>query len=1108
MRVVLDLYSRFLKETKICPPVIENIGFFTALLWLSLSVAAQDGGATRSVLDRVIELNQAGQQALKQTRYADALELWKRGLELADREGHRESQSVFHGNIGVVYRSLGRYQEALSHYDKSLAIYRRIGDRRGVGNNLSNIGVLYSNLGRYQEALSHLKQALAIHREIGDRSGEGKDLSNIGVTYANVSRYQDALDHQQQALRLKQEIGDRRGEGKSLTNIGAVYYNLGRYQDALDHYQQALSIRREIGDRHGEANDLTNIGIVYYGFGRYQDALDRYQHALTIEREIGDRRGEGADLSNIGAVYSDLGRFQVALDYFQQALAVRREISDRRGEAADLSNIGGVYRDLARYQDALHHFQQALTICREIGDRRGEGVGLSNVGIVYANLGHYQDALEHYQQALAIRREIGDRRGEGVDLGNTASVYWNLGRFQDALEYYQQALVILRGIGDRRGEGKGLSSIGVVYWNLGRNQDALNQYQQALAINREINDRVGEADSLLNLGVLYGTQGDTGQALAHYHDALAIHAEFGRPESLWRLWSNLRQLWSANDEPGPAIVAGKLAVNTIQTMRAASRGLDQSLQRSFLEDKEDVYRSLADLLIAQDRPAEAQQVLDMLKESEFYDYIQGAQGHDPRATRAALNTFEADWQDSFERVAGQLKVVGDALAVLNRIKPEARTDEETARIAELEQRRDRLTTELQAGIDDLIARFDALDSEKQSELDAAMAELPDNKRALVADLSKRSATVTGLLQFVVLEDHVRSLLTTPDGWYTAATKIARDDLNDLIETLRKALTAPGTDPQPAARALYDLLVSPLSDQIEQAKVESLMVHLDGRLRYIPFAALHDGEQWLAERWPLVNYTAASERSDALHADSWRVAGLGTSKAHPGFSALPAVPGEIEGIVHHGDDDKDGVLPGVVHLDEAFTEQTLRQSAAGDYSMLHIATHFDLKPGNDSQSSLLLGTGERLSLRELREAEPALDLRHVDLVTLSACNTAMGGADSEGAEIEGMGTIIQRQGARGVLATLWPVADVSTGQLMQTLYRLRGADASLTKAEALRQAQLSLLRGSDPEQSCSAERSPVSLSGEGAEADRLLTDPGCRYAHPYYWAPFILMGNWL
>jgi CHAT domain-containing protein len=173
----------------------------------------------------------------------------------------------------------------------------------------------------------------------------------------------------------------------------------------------------------------------------------------------------------------------------------------------------------------------------------------------------------------------------------------------------------------------------------------------------------------------------------------------------------------------------------------------------------------------------------------------------------------------------------------------------------------------------------------------------------------------------------------------------------------------------------------------------------------------------------------------------------------------------------------------------------------------VASHFKFNPGTEVDSFLVLGDGKRLTLRELREA--GYNFRGVDLLTLSACETAVGGgADANGREVEGFGALAQQRGARAVMATLWPVADESTGILMQNFYRLRAQGGDMNKAEALQQAQLALLQGkhAQTETRSKAERGLVrTVTSDG---ERYAPDADAPYAHPYFWAPFILMGNWL
>jgi CHAT domain-containing protein len=202
-----------------------------------------------------------------------------------------------------------------------------------------------------------------------------------------------------------------------------------------------------------------------------------------------------------------------------------------------------------------------------------------------------------------------------------------------------------------------------------------------------------------------------------------------------------------------------------------------------------------------------------------------------------------------------------------------------------------------------------------------------------------------------------------------------------------------------------------------------------------------------------------------------------TKAYEGLPPLPLVSAELSSIIATKPGDG-GVLAGEIKLNGAFTEQALRETLRKGYAVVHIASHFRFQPGNEAQSYLLLGDGAHLSMAELNRASNLFD--GVQLLTLSACDTGMG----DGTEVEGFGALAERQGAKAVIASLWPVADSSTKVLMQKFYRIRESSPGKTKLEALREAQLELL----------------GRSGNGV--------PKSPYAHPYYWAPFFLMGNWL
>lgn len=329
-----------------------------------------------------------------------------------------------------------------------------------------------------------------------------------------------------------------------------------------------------------------------------------------------------------------------------------------------------------------------------------------------------------------------------------------------------------------------------------------------------------------------------------------------------------------------------------------------------------------------------------------------------------------------------------------------------------------------------------------------------------------------LLQYYVTEDRIGMLLTTPGVQLARSSKVNVKDLNRQIAEFRRLLRDPKADSLKASQALYQLLVAPVVQDLEQAGAKTVMLSLDGALRYLPFGALHDGKRYLVQRWNLPMYTSVTRNRlrDAV-TSQWQAAGLGVTQALGEFAALPAVKAEMNGIVKTAGG---GVLPGEVYLDAAFTAVRLKDVSQRPFQLLHVASHFRFSPGTEVNSFLLLGDGQQLTLGDIRTQNYRFD--NVDLITLSACDTGLGGGrDEKGREIEGFGVIAQQQGAKAVLATLWPVADKSTATLMAEMYRRR-QEQHLTKIEALRQAQLSLL-----------------------------AQP--RYAHPFYWAPFILMGNW-
>jgi CHAT domain-containing protein len=225
-----------------------------------------------------------------------------------------------------------------------------------------------------------------------------------------------------------------------------------------------------------------------------------------------------------------------------------------------------------------------------------------------------------------------------------------------------------------------------------------------------------------------------------------------------------------------------------------------------------------------------------------------------------------------------------------------------------------------------------------------------------------------------------------------------------------------------------------------------------------------------------------------------------------FDELPFVQSELAAIVRENDTDLLGIYPGLKLLNGDFNRQALIDNLVG-YRIIHIATHGQFVPGLPEASFLLLGDGDTFSIPDINSL--GSDLRDVHLVVLSACETAVGGPDADGIEVAGISSyFLAANRASAVLASLWLVNDASTSLLMQQFYE-NLAQGTMTKAAAMQQAQLALLNGElDPALVEALSRSIVGWGEEVGATDDESIDDSPDISHPYYWAPFILIGNGL
>ena len=1060
------------------------------------------------------------QQGTAQSRKS-AITRFEQALSHSQTANDRAGQARSLRGIGLVYNSLGENQKALENYNRALPLFQEEQNRIGEAITLNNIGGTLLELNDYRKAQEYLDKALALFESLEDREREAIALSNLGRAYRGLNDRQKALDHYNKALGIHRVMNDRRGEAIALNNIGGLYEAIGDKQKALDSYNESLPIRQALGDRRGVAVILNNIGLLYHSIGESRKALEYHEKVLPLRREVGDKGGEAITLNNIGTAYKSLGQRQKALDYFNQSLVLRRALRDQRAEAVTLNNIGGIYHDLGEYQKALDSYNQSLTLRRAIGDKAGESVTLNGLAALYDSLGDQQKALDHYELALAPLKVANDLRGQAVVLNNIGKIFRSMGNYQKALDYYNQSLPLREAIRDRRGQSTTLTNIGMVYNGLGDRQKALEYCSRSLQISRDVGDRSGEGITLDNIGSVYIALGDHEKAFDYYSQALTLRREVGDRQGEATTLTNLAHVERDRGNLIPARNHTEAALRLLESLRTGVIG--QELRASYFASLQGTFGFYIDLLmrLEKERPSEghvaaALQASEQARARSLLELLSEAvagirEGVDPGLLERERTLME------------QLSVKADSQMRLLSGKP---TAEQAAAIKKEIEALTMQYHEVETQLRSQSPKYSALTQPQPSGLKEIQQQLdPDTlllEYSLGADRSFLWAVSTASVSSYELakREDIEAAAKRVYKLFTAR-QLATGESEDQQRT---RIAKADADYPGAAQELSRMLLAPVASNLGTKR---LVIVADGALQYVPFAALpspaadrgqarkDDGTPLIVDHeiisLPSASVIAvlrreASGRKPALQSvavmadpvfdkNDDRVAAASAQPANQvavaGDSDLQRAARDV-GVTDRGlgiprlpfsREEAEAILavapPGSAMNATGFkaSRATATSSDLGRYRIVHFATHALL----DSEHPELSGIVLSLVDEQGRSQDGFLRLHDLynlnlsaDLVVLSACQTALG-KEIMGEGLVGLTRGFMYAGAPRVVASLWKVSDRATADLMGHFYAGM-LKQGMRPAAALRAAQVAMLKNK-------------------------------RWQAPYYWAPFVLQGEW-
>jgi tetratricopeptide (TPR) repeat protein len=894
---------------------------------------------------------------------------------------------------------------------------------------------------------------------------------------------------------------------------------------AQELFERALSIFDRAKFARGSAGACNELGIINERLGHYDKALEYYAKSLKITQKTGDLEHQSATLNNIAAIYMSLGDYGKALEYFERSFEISRRIGDAEGEAISLNNIGLVLKTAGQYQHALEHYERSAEISKKLGNQKNNSVALSNMGGIHHAWGNYRKAIERYEQSASIMHQIGDLQGEAISVQNMAGVYSSCGDYQQALACCEKSLTMARRIGDSNTEAAITCNIGTVLKNLKRLEEAQSYLLKAMALEARLgiptdqtsdlignmhldNGNIAEAEPFLkksgydsSLGRMCLLKSDYSLALKYYQKLLKRAEENRDANNLFTAYTGLARVYEAQEDYGKAEGYYEKGVQFTEEIRS---GLLPSERKDFFTVKVNGFsRSDPGKGLTRVR-MKLNQASGSIDSSEV-----------TRARAFADNLFERSATSGSSLPQKVLDKEDDLLNRLAALKKElGKTDRE--RQAE---RYETLSKEVKNAESDLKTFIEKL--RKDSPGYAAVkyprpvtlgeSALHPDEYVVMFDVSNEGVGVKLIHGKKIAETHYKD-------WPLS-------DLENDVKHFREPFETKKLkdfDPE-LGHALYRKLMARVMMDVPKGK--PIVIIPDGILAVLPFEALvtggtatwtkgtvgeyPEGITYLGDDHPISYYQSITALTLA------RTMG---NKTRPGDKLLVVADpvfqmrddraqsvrqervvgkeGEFYVNVMKAIEDDSGVrfanLPetGVMadKLGEMFKPNSLVLTGlkANKADFLK-----DIAPKLDQYGRIVFATHGVFSTRIPGLKEPFLALTMVppgtdgflrmsdilslkmnaDIVALTACQTGLG-KELSGEGVMSMGRAFQYAGANAVLMSLWEVQVDSALRLVETFFQ--NLKAGRSKLDAL-----------------TAARDQVKKEG---------------YLHPFYWAPFILVGE--
>ncbi len=933
------------------------------------------------------------------------------------------------------------------------------------------------------------------------------NLSSLGTGGLPVLTQNALLNPNTQALT----------DGAQLVERGRDYYDKGQFSEAATVWQQAASVFMTQGDERQAARVLRYLSLALQQLGKWKEAEGAIADSLNrlqTEQSSGNSKERSLifaqALNTQGHLQLALGKAEAALKTWQQASSVYTALGDETGKIGSLINQAQAYSALGLLREALKTLTQAYISLENQSDFPLKFTATRNLGDLLRVVGNSNNLDPSW---LTLEKRLGLE---------------NLKPLKQSEQVLQQSLEIAQQLESPEAIAEALFSLG--NWARDSYNAQRNLYERTKAKNSQLQPALGEAEKSLDF----------------YHQAIAktklpttkIQAQLNQLSLLleveqWLLkieqWSEAEAWWLEKIQPQltdlfklqalivslpPSLTAVNAQINLAKSQIRLKQIQVKITQHSSLLTQISnlsLWSELDDLIhtTIQQTQAFTQQAKDLESKrteayalgilGQMYEQLKDlpqAQDVTDKAIQISQSiqawdiAYQWQWQlgrihkaqgkiegelgaiAAYNAAVNSLGTIRQNLAVLNPdIQFSFRDDVEPV----YREFIDLLLQSEKPSPKNLMQAREVLASLQLAELENYLQEACSPAQPeLIDNIVDQHDSTAAVIYTIILENRLEVIMKLPKNQKLQhhAAYVTQRKVEETVDKLQEQLLDTERldkyikEIQNSSKPIYSWLIEPFELQLKERKIKTLVFVLDGALQNIPMAVLWDGNKYLVE-----DYAIALSREPqlleplALSKEKLKILAFGLSQSAQGFSPLPNVEQELKEIPAE-----------VKLLNKKFTSTALQNEInARPFSIVHLATHGQFS--SDPEETFILTWDKKIKVNELSEVlgsrKPSLPTP-IELLVLSACQTAAG----DNRATLGLAGISVRAGTRSTLATLWQVKDESTSIFISDLYNeLIAPKSTITKAEAIQKIQKKFLASRDDK-------------------------------HPYKWAPFVLVGNWL